>query len=230
MNKKKILLFSDGGAEPNPGKGGFGVILKYGDYVKEFSNGYELTTNNRMELMAIIVGLGKLKVESKVDVFSDSKYVVNAINLGWVEKWRANNWFRNKKEKAINIDLWKRLLILLATHEVTFNWIKGHNGHAENERCDLLATAAINGADLLKDEGYLNSIENPLQSGKIENEGDTCRKCNALVVKIINRKRKVKAKQKYFYEYYLVCPNCETLYMVEKAKVKIDKDENSLFK
>ena len=227
--KKEILLFSDGGADPNPGKGGFGVILKHGNYVKEFSQGYELTTNNRMELMGIIHGLEQLKVEAKVEVYSDSRYVINAINQGWVDKWKSNNWFRNNKEKAVNIDLWEKLLKLLDTHEVTFNWIKGHNGHVENERCDYLATCAIEGEELLEDKEYLKSIENPSQTGKIKNEGDKCRKCDTPVIKKMTKGKKRKAKQNYYFEYYLLCPKCKTMYMVEEAKIEINRDENTLF-
>ncbi len=194
-SKPNILLYSDGGAEPNPGKGGFGVILKYGKHIKEFSKGYELTTNNRMELMGIIYGLEQIKVDGIVEVFSDSKYVVDAINSGWVKRWKENNWFRNKKEKAINIDLWQKLLNLKETHEVEFNWIKGHNGHIENERCDELATIALNGEELMKDDEYIYFIENPPPSGKIENEGDECRKCNTPVVKKESKGKKRKAKR-----------------------------------
>jgi ribonuclease HI len=139
---KRIQLYSDGACSGNPGPGGYGVILKYNEHEKEFSAGYKLTTNNRMELMAIIVGLESLKEKCKVDVFSDSKYIVDAVNQGWALKWEANNWKRNKKEMAKNIDLWVRLLDLLEKHDVTMNWVKGHAGHPENERCDELAVAA----------------------------------------------------------------------------------------
>ncbi len=103
--KPNIVLFSDRGADPNPGRGGFGVILKYGSYVKEFSQGFERTTNNRMELQGIIYGLEQIKMAAIVTVYSDSKYVINAINKGWAEKWKSNNWYRNSKEQATNIDL-----------------------------------------------------------------------------------------------------------------------------
>ncbi|MBN1408094.1 MAG: ribonuclease HI [Calditrichaceae bacterium] len=139
---KRIQLFSDGACSGNPGPGGYGVILKYNEHEKEFSAGYKSTTNNRMEMMAIIVGLESLKETCQVDVYSDSKYIVDAVNQGWALKWEANNWKRNKKEMAKNIDLWVRLLDLLEKHEVTMTWVKGHAGHPENERCDKLAVAA----------------------------------------------------------------------------------------
>jgi ribonuclease HI len=148
---KRIQLYSDGACSGNPGPGGYGVILKYNEHEKEFSAGYNLTTNNRMELMAIIVGLESLKEKCKVDVFSDSKYIVDAVNQGWALKWEANNWKRNKKEMAKNIDLWVRLLDLLEKHDVTMNWVKGHAGHPENERCDELAVAASASPTLIDD-------------------------------------------------------------------------------
>ncbi|MEJ2543932.1 MAG: ribonuclease HI [Calditrichaceae bacterium] len=139
---KRIQLFSDGACSGNPGPGGYGVILKFNEHEREFSAGYKSTTNNRMEMMAIIVGLESLNEICQVDVYSDSKYIVDAVNQGWALKWEANNWKRNKKEMAKNIDLWIRLLDLLEKHKVTMNWVKGHAGHPENERCDKLAVAA----------------------------------------------------------------------------------------
>ncbi len=149
---KRVQLFSDGACSGNPGPGGYGVILKYNEHKKEFSAGYKSTTNNRMELMAIIVGLESLKEKCQVDVYSDSKYIVDAINQGWVEKWRTNNWKRNKKEIAKNIDLWIKLLNLLDKHIVTMNWVKGHAGHPENERCDKMAVTAAASPTLVDNE------------------------------------------------------------------------------
>ncbi len=139
---KKVDLFTDGACSGNPGPGGYGVILKYNGHEKELSAGYKNTTNNRMELMAIIKGLEALKEPCQVTVYSDSRYIVDAINKGWVQRWQANNWKRNKKESAKNIDLWQRLLKQLQRHRVTFVWVKGHAGHEENERCDQLAVQA----------------------------------------------------------------------------------------
>jgi len=217
----KIKLYTDGGADPNPGVGGLGVVLKYKEHRKEIFRGYELTTNNRMEILAAVVGLEELKKKSNVDVYSDSKYVVDSINLKWVFKWKNNNWFKNK-DKAENIDLWERLLILLGKHDVKFNWVKGHNGHLENERCDELATLGIELTNKLVDTEYLKRLERGENYGKVLKEGDSCKKCGASVIKRIPKKRKIKKKKTYFYKYYLVCPNCENMYMVESAKVEID--------
>jgi len=228
-DKPIVNLYSDGGAEPNPGPGGYGVILEYKGHKKEFSKGYQLTTNNRMELLAVICGLENLKKTSTVEVYSDSKYLVNAINEGWVEKWQANNWYRNKKEKAVNIDLWKRLLALMKIHNVKFNWVKGHNGHLENERCDELAGIALKGENLIEDVEYMVSVDTPANEGQIKNVGDKCRKCDTPVIKRVNTKRKIKRNQSCYYEYYLLCPNCKTLYNVEAAKKLINQQTNTLF-
>ncbi len=151
---KHILIYTDGACSGNPGKGGWGAILKYNDAVKEMSEGYSLTTNNRMELLGAIKALEALKEPCRVTLTSDSKYLVDAIKLGWLEKWKSNGWMRTKKEKAKNVDLLIRLDAQLTRHEVEFVWVKGHNGHSENERCDELATGAINGNCLLTDTGY----------------------------------------------------------------------------
>lgn len=152
---KNIELFTDGACSGNPGKGGYGVVLKYKEHIKELSKGFFLTTNNRMEIMAVIAGLEALNETCNVSVYSDSKYVVDAINEGWVYKWELNGWMRNKKDPAINVDLWERLLVLLDEHNVEFNWVKGHAGHPENERCDKLAVSAASGENLEEDEGYM---------------------------------------------------------------------------
>lgn len=151
---KHIEIYTDGACSGNPGPGGYGIVLKYGDKIKEISKGYKLTTNNRMEILAVIIGLECLKEKCNVQVYSDSKYVVDAINQGWAEKWKSNGWMRNKKEKAQNPDLWERLLNIIKEHEVTFNWVKGHAGHEYNEICDKLAVKACNSGILIEDEGY----------------------------------------------------------------------------
>ena len=148
---KQIQLFTDGACSGNPGPGGYGALLKYGDHTRELSGGFRNTTNNRMELMAIIEGLSRLSEPCRVTVVTDSRYVVDAIQKGWVYRWRAKGWMRNKHEKALNVDLWKRLLALLKKHDVTFQWIRGHSGHPENERCDHLAVAAASQPDLPED-------------------------------------------------------------------------------
>lgn len=136
---KKVNIYTDGACRGNPGPGGFGVILEYGAVRRELSGGEALTTNNRMELMAAIEGLSALREPCEVTLYSDSRYLVDAVTLGWAEGWRRTGW---KHGKAKNPDLWARLLDLLAVHRVTFSWVRGHDGHPENERCDALATAA----------------------------------------------------------------------------------------
>ena len=129
----EINLYSDGGAEPNPGKGGFGLIMSYKGIKREFSQGYELTTNNRMELLGIIYGLERLKTKSVINVFTDSRYVIDGIEKGWAERWKLKNWYRTKTEKASNYDLWDRLLTLISEHqEVVFTWVKAHSGNQDN--------------------------------------------------------------------------------------------------
>ena len=136
---KKVEIFTDGACSGNPGPGGWGTILRYGEHEKELSGGEAETTNNRMELTAAIEGLSCLKEPCSVTLYSDSKYLIDAIEKEWVYKWKANGWMRNKKEKAQNPDLWERLLKLLEKHKVELVWVKGHDGHSENERCDKLA-------------------------------------------------------------------------------------------
>ena len=150
----QVQIHTDGACLGNPGPGGYGVVLRYGDRSKELSGGFRLTTNNRMELLAVIRGLEALNQPCQVVLYSDSKYVVDAVEKGWAVKWRANGWMRNKREKAVNPDLWARLLDLCATHDVEFRWVKGHAGIADNERCDRLAVAAAKGKGLAEDPGY----------------------------------------------------------------------------
>lgn len=138
---KTVYIFSDGACSGNPGPGGYGVILRCDGREKELSGGEGHTTNNRMELMGVITGLEALKYPCKVILQTDSKYVVDSVTKGWAKSWRKNNWIKSDKKPALNADLWERLLNLLEIHDVTFNWIKGHAGHAENERCDRLAVA-----------------------------------------------------------------------------------------
>ena len=234
----EIDLFSDGGAEPNPGNGGFGVIMSYKGKRKEFFKGFRLTTNNRMELMGVIFGLERLKTKSKVNVYTDSKYVIDGIELGWAKKWRSKNWLRTRNKKAINHDLWAKLLKLIEQQElVKFHWVKGHDGHPENERCDQLANFGINSKELEEDDGYepnqeTNSTSSPNITKqpkiKIKNEGDPCRKCGTSVIIKRPKKRKIKKNQSYYFEWYLFCPNCKQLYMVEEAKRMIE-DSDQLF-
>lgn len=136
-----VTIYTDGACSGNPGPGGYGAILMYGQHKKELSGGDPNTTNNRMELMGVITALKALNRPCQVDLYTDSQYVVNAIEKGWAKKWQANGWMRNKKDKALNPDLWQSLLNLLEIHQVTFHWVKGHAENPYNNRCDELAVA-----------------------------------------------------------------------------------------
>ena len=138
---KHVKIFTDGACSGNPGPGGWGAILRYGSHEKEISGGEKSTTNNRMELTALIEALTLLKESCKVTVYSDSKYVCDAISQGWAIKWKTNNWIKSDKKPALNADLWEKLLNLLEKHNIELIWVKGHAGHPENERCDRLAVA-----------------------------------------------------------------------------------------
>lgn len=140
---KEVKIYTDGACSGNPGPGGWGAILNFNGLEKELSGAEKATTNNRMELTAAIEGLSALKERCNVTLCSDSKYLIDAVQKGWAKKWRSNGWMRTKKDKALNIDLWEKLLSLLEMHEVDFVWVKGHAGHPENERCDTLAVKAI---------------------------------------------------------------------------------------
>ncbi|MGI6011047.1 MAG: ribonuclease HI [Ruminococcus sp.] len=152
-----VKIYTDGSARGNPdGPGGYGCVLQYWDsrgelHEREFSAGYRKTTNNRMELMAAIVGLEALIRPCQVELYSDSKYLTDAFNQHWIESWVKKGWKRGKNEPVKNTDLWKRLLKAMEPHQVTFHWVKGHDGHPENERCDKLATKAADGDQLLED-------------------------------------------------------------------------------
>ena len=141
---KHVRIFTDGACKGNPGKGGWGVLLRYGKAVKELSGYEEMTTNNRMELTAVIQALSALKEPCKVTLTTDSQYVVNGIVKGWAKSWRESGWKNAKRKTVANPDLWEELLPMLDIHEVEFVWVKGHAGHPENERCDQLAVAAYN--------------------------------------------------------------------------------------
>ena len=136
---KKINMFTDGACSGNPGPGGWGTILKYGEHIKELSGGEAETTNNRMELTAVIMGLKALKEPCEVDIYSDSKYFIDSVEKGWVYGWKKNNWIKKDKKPALNSDLWQELLELLEKHKCKLIWVKGHAGHPENERCDDMA-------------------------------------------------------------------------------------------
>ncbi len=142
--KKTVYLYTDGACSGNPGPGGYGVVLRYKDNEREISGGESNTTNNRMELMAVIVGLSALKESCNVELFTDSKYIADAIEKGWAKSWKAKGWIKSDKKPALNSDLWEELLFLMDKHNVIIHWIKGHNGHPENERCDRLAVMESN--------------------------------------------------------------------------------------
>lgn len=151
-----IIIYTDGSAKGNPGRGGYGVVMLSGKHRKEISRGFLLTTNNRMELLAVIVGIENVKkLNSEIVVYSDSKYVVNAIEKGWLFDWQKKN-FKGKK----NPDLWIRFLSVYKKHSIRFLWVKGHNNNVENERCDRLAVSAAEGADLVSDVWYENQSRN----------------------------------------------------------------------
>ena len=151
---KHVTIYADGACLGNPGPGGYGAILLYKDHRKELSGGYRQTTNNRMEIMAAVAGLEALKEKCQVTLHSDSEYLVKAMSRGWAQKWRANGWKRNKREKVLNPDLWERLWQLCEDHKVQFSWVKGHAGTPENIRCDELAMQAAQRPNLPDDDGY----------------------------------------------------------------------------
>lgn len=218
---KQVTIYTDGGCDPNPGPGGYGVVLLYGGKRKELSGGFRLTTNNRMEIYAAIQGLEALKVPCQVTLYTDSEYLVNAMMKGWAKRWKERGWMRSSKEKALNPDLWERLLALCELYQVTFTWLKGHAGIAENERCDQLSARARQQKDLSPDEYYENLPEHE-EPVKITQEGQPCRKCGTPVVKRKPRK-KPQFDQEYTLAYYLHCPNCGTSYIVEAAKKALDR-------
>jgi ribonuclease HI len=148
---KQITLYTDGACSGNPGPGGFGAILDCNGTERTLACGYKNTTNNRMELMGVIKGLEALKEPCTVTLVSDSRYVIDALEKGWAAKWRMNRWMRNKKDKALNPDLWQKLLDLTGKHTMKYKWVNGHAGHPQNERCDMMAVAACSLPNLEED-------------------------------------------------------------------------------
>ena len=158
MGPGEIVIYTDGAARGNPGPGGYGVVMLYGKHRRELSEGFRLTTNNRMELLAVIRGLETLKRDDlSVKIYTDSRYVSDAVNKGWVFNWEAKR-FKNKK----NVDLWQRFLVVYRKYKVQFIWVKGHASIPENERCDRLAVEASHGASLPKDIGYVENKDETL--------------------------------------------------------------------
>jgi ribonuclease HI len=212
-----VEIYTDGGCEPNPGTGGYGVVLLHSKKRAEASGGFRLTTNNRMEIFAAITGLEMLKQPCRVTLYSDSQYLVDAMTKGWVESWERKQWWRSKTERVLNRDLWERLVHLRKTHQVEFRWVRGHAGNPENERCDQLSSAALRQPNLPADEGYKSESEGIRPDMQ---EGDACRKCSAPVIKQIPSK---KPKEDFYYEYYLWCPKCKATYTVEGAKRSVEQ-------
>lgn len=241
LNRKKVTIYTDGAAVPNPGAGGYGVVLRFGNYCKELSGGFRLTTNNRMELMAVIVGLEALKEPCQVTLHSDSQYIVNAVTSRAAFRWRAHGWTTNpgRTKPAKNHDLWERLLAAYERHEVELVWVKGHAGIADNERCDALAMAACRRHDLPPDPGFKGSEPSVTVAGvvagvdtpqtKVVAEGQPCRKCGTPVVKRTPKKKTPQPRQSYYFAWYLYCPGCKAMYMVEEAKREVIRGEGRLF-
>ncbi len=152
--REQVTIYTDGACLGNPGPGGYGAVLLYGSHRKELSGGFRLTTNNRMEITAALEALEALEEPCRVTLYSDSQYLVNAMSKGWAQRWQANGWKRNKREDAVNPDLWERMLELCRRHTVEFRWVRGHSGTKENERCDRLAVAAARDSGLPDDPGY----------------------------------------------------------------------------
>ena len=225
---KYVEVYTDGGCLGNPGPGGYGVLLLYRGHRKELSGGFSDTTNNRMELTAAIVALDALKNRCKVTLYSDSKYLVDSMSKGWAKRWEAKGWMRSAKNPAINNDLWKRLLKLCGEHDVEFVWVKGHADSEENNRCDGLSVRAANRKDLPPDEGYRTKIS---RSKAVLAEGEPCRKCSTPLVKKAPKPGKSAKVKSFYYEYFLLCPGCKTIYMPEQAKreIEVHKQPPNLF-
>jgi len=216
--RPSVEIYTDGACEPNPGPGGYGVMLVHPKKRAEASGGFRLTTNNRMEIFAAIAGLEKLKQPCQVTLYSDSQYLVDAMMKGWVESWKRKQWWHSRTERVPNRDLWERLCGLCEKHQVEFRWVKGHAGVLENERCDQLAMAALRRPNLPADDGYENKPEEGVRPDM--QEGDPCRKCSTPVIKL---KGKWKPTRDYYYEFHLFCPNCQTTYHIESAKRFVDQ-------
>ncbi len=214
-----VEIYTDGACEPNPGPGGYGVVLVHPKKRAEASGGFRLTTNNRMEIFAAIAGLAMLTMKPcKLTLYSDSEYLVNAMTKGWAVSWKRKQWWHSRTQRVPNRDLWERLLALCEDHQVEFRWVRGHAGVVENERCDQLAMAALRRPNLPADDGYENKPEEGLRPEM--QEGDPCRKCSTPVVKQTSGKKRNRG---YYYEYYLWCPKCHASYEVESAKRSIEQ-------
>jgi ribonuclease HI len=222
MADRHVIIYTDGACEPNPGPGGIGVVLLLNGDEERFSQGYMLTTNNRMELTAAITGLEMVQGTASVTLYSDSKYLVDAMTKDWVRNWEESSWVRKGGRRVPNRDLWEKLLALGEIHQITYVWVKGHAGDEYNEIADSLSYQAIEHEDKIEDEGYLEqqALEE-VSPSKITEAGQPCRNCGTPVVKRIPKRKK--KPQVYYYEYYLQCPNCGTTYMVDSAKRSVEQ-------
>jgi ribonuclease HI len=155
LQPKIVDIFTDGACSGNPGRGGYGALLQFSGKEQELSQGYLHTTNNRMELRGVIAALSSLKEPCQVNLYCDSEYVIKAVSKGWLDSWRKNSWRKSDKKPVANRDLWQELLPLLEKHQVKFNWVRGHSGHSENERCDALAVAASQSREVIEDSGFV---------------------------------------------------------------------------
>jgi len=235
QKRKVVTLYTDGGCLGNPGPGGYGAVLLYGTHRKELSAGFRLTTNNRMELMAAIVGLEALTSPCQVELYTDSKYLITV--AGAAPRWQRNRWRRDprKPQTAANVDLLERLLVASQPHKINYHWVKGHADVPENERCDELATTAADTNADQTDEGFerehpsdvamLDANCEPPTGGaakaKIVRAGQPCRKCGYPIEKKTPKRRQLKGKA-FYYEYYFGCPRCKTMYFVDEAKRLLD--------
>jgi ribonuclease HI len=222
--KPRIEIYTDGACEPNPGPGGWAAVLLHPKKRKEECGGFRKTTNNRMELFAAIRGLETLKEPCRVTLYSDSKYVVDGMRLGWAKSWQKRNWWRTSQERAENFDLWGRLLAVAEKHEVEFVWVRGHAGNKENECCDQLSCAALLAPDLPVDEGYENKPDNAGGRPKPK-EGEPCWHCATPVIK---RLRKAKPNQDVFNAFFFYCPKCRATYETAEARQAIEKTPSLL--
>ena len=241
---EKIEIYTDGSSSGNPGPGGWGAIIRTAGRTREISGGFRRTTNNRMELLAAIMALETLDGSLKVDLYSDSKYLVDSVKAHRPDAWQARGWMHDKTRPVPNADLWQRLQALLKKNSVAFHWVQGHSGHPENERVNLLAVQAGQKKLLPVDEGYEQaagkSQEAPRQAGlftppqkpkdaafgadgskkKITAAGQPCRKCGTPVEKVVPQ-RKWHPGQSYYYAYYFHCPYCGTNYFTDEARREI---------
>ncbi len=220
---KQVAIFTDGGAQPRTGVGGYGVVLRFGDTSKELSEGFANTNSSRMELLATIAGLEALKHPCRVRMYSDSRYVVDAVNQGWLFRTASKGWPQGKTN---NVDLWMRFLDAYLTHEVEMIWVKGHAGVTDNDRCDELATLAMKGSNLTHDSVRPTNgrstkpasvSANGVRLSSPKQPGDLCPHCHTALAR--REPKKHKAGAAYWYAWYLYCAACKRMYHVPEARV-----------